>query len=591
MGKGNRSRANRADAIFVNDSSKKNKADNSKRTTVIVSILVALLLVVCILATFINNNGLINRAKTAATSDSYRVSGTMLSYFFNSQYQSFLNTYGSYASYFGLDTSKSLKSQKCTFGDAETWYDYFMNAAVEQIKEILCLAEAAKKEGIKLDDKDKESIDESIKSLSETAAKNGYTTAGYIAALFGNGVSVKDVKECLELSSLASKYLTGMVKDMQDKVTDDQIEQYLKDHPEALLSADTLQYVFTATKTVAGAEATEAEKKAYADEKAAKKALAEELKKAATSAEEFKKWVAAYLNDADKIGADFDSNWKSASSKLTDDKKPTEQELKDAKQKAVEYIQKALTSDETVEAPKLDGAKYASEYKTAVSGLTSKYITQGIKALESNGISYSDPTEKDATDLVKFLFKEGAAAGNVEVIASEGDTKSTYTVVFITEPAHKDESDTRDVAHILISSATAGYDDSDTKKENAASDKAKAEAEKILAELAGKDLEAFKKLGEEKTEDSNVVYENVKVDDMVTEFNDWLFDESRKPGDTGIVKTTYGYHVMYYIGEGLTAWKATAKNGVVSETLEKWYEESAKTYNVSFNKKVVGSLG
>ena len=34
---------------------------------------------------------------------------------------------------------------------------------------------------------------------------------------------------------------------------------------------------------------------------------------------------------------------------------------------------------------------------------------------------------------------------------------------------------------------------------------------------------------------------------MVTEFNDWCFDASRKPGDTSIVKTSFGYHVMYFV--------------------------------------------
>ena len=35
----------------------------------------------------------------------------------------------------------------------------------------------------------------------------------------------------------------------------------------------------------------------------------------------------------------------------------------------------------------------------------------------------------------------------------------------------------------------------------------------------------------------------------MTEFNDWCFDASRKPGDTGIVKTSYGYHVMYFVSQ------------------------------------------
>ena len=37
---------------------------------------------------------------------------------------------------------------------------------------------------------------------------------------------------------------------------------------------------------------------------------------------------------------------------------------------------------------------------------------------------------------------------------------------------------------------------------------------------------------------------------MVKPFQDWSLDESRQTGDTGIVKTDYGYHIMYFVGLG-----------------------------------------
>ena len=43
------------------------------------------------------------------------------------------------------------------------------------------------------------------------------------------------------------------------------------------------------------------------------------------------------------------------------------------------------------------------------------------------------------------------------------------------------------------------------------------------------------------------IYENVPYGQMVEKFNDWIFDENRKPGDTDIVETVYGYHVMYFV--------------------------------------------
>ena len=36
---------------------------------------------------------------------------------------------------------------------------------------------------------------------------------------------------------------------------------------------------------------------------------------------------------------------------------------------------------------------------------------------------------------------------------------------------------------------------------------------------------------------------------MVTEFNDWCFDANRKAGDVEMVKTDYGYHIIYFVAK------------------------------------------
>ena len=45
------------------------------------------------------------------------------------------------------------------------------------------------------------------------------------------------------------------------------------------------------------------------------------------------------------------------------------------------------------------------------------------------------------------------------------------------------------------------------------------------------------------------LYEDIYPGQMVTNFNDWCFDEARQPGDHGIVETEYGYHIMYFVGD------------------------------------------
>ena len=60
---------------------------------------------------------------------------------------------------------------------------------------------------------------------------------------------------------------------------------------------------------------------------------------------------------------------------------------------------------------------------------------------------------------------------------------------------------------------------------------------------------------------------------MVESFDAWCFDSSRKPGDTGIVKTNYGYHVMYFVGAN-TVWQDQAKADILSQKAADFVDEA-----------------
>ena len=65
--------------------------------------------------------------------------------------------------------------------------------------------------------------------------------------------------------------------------------------------------------------------------------------------------------------------------------------------------------------------------------------------------------------------------------------------------------------------------------------------------------ETFAALATEYTEDpgsmsTGGLYEEIYPGQMVQEFNDWCFDAARQVGDTAVVKTSYGYHIMYFSG-------------------------------------------
>jgi len=68
------------------------------------------------------------------------------------------------------------------------------------------------------------------------------------------------------------------------------------------------------------------------------------------------------------------------------------------------------------------------------------------------------------------------------------------------------------------------------------------------------------------------LYEGVQQGQMVPEFDAWCFDEKRVPGHYGIVKTTYGYHLMYFVGS-TPIWENYARQDFISEKTNAMMQE------------------
>ena len=197
------------------------------------------------------------------------------------------------------------------------------------------------------------------------------------------------------------------------------------------------------------------------------------------------------------------------------------------------------------------------------------------------------------SDMAKWLFTEGRTAGEATVIS--GDPTSTV-VIFHSVGRH--EYKTVDVRHILTMPDTSALDTASETYEadkQAAWDAAKAEAEQILADWkAGEATEAsFGAMAAELSDDSAVegLYENVYKGQMVEPFEDWCFDSSRKTGDTDIVETTYGYHVMYFVGHNAPYWQTQVESVMTEEAHAAWIEEltaGLEAVELSGIKHVVG---
>ncbi|MBP3692031.1 MAG: peptidylprolyl isomerase [Clostridia bacterium] len=150
------------------------------------------------------------------------------------------------------------------------------------------------------------------------------------------------------------------------------------------------------------------------------------------------------------------------------------------------------------------------------------------------------------------------------------------SVAMLTKTMTRDETLTRDIRHILF-----------TNEKHGSAEAAKAKAQEMLTTFnAGSGSEAaFAALATENTEDpgsqtTGGLYKGVTQGQMVQSFNDWMFDKNRKKGDTGIVESSYGYHVMYYPGVENAVWQASVKNALVNDVFEADVKELKEKYNV-----------
>ena len=210
--------------------------------------------------------------------------------------------------------------------------------------------------------------------------------------------------------------------------------------------------------------------------------------------------------------------------------------------------------------------------------------------------SNNDGTTYVGDVLTEWLFDSARKAGDSAVLESG----STYYVA-VFHDRFRDEYPTIDVRHILIqpaagelSSGDVGYED----EQAALKADAKAQAEQILADWqAGEATEdSFAALAVEKSTDTGSkydggLYSQVYQGQMVDTFNDWCFDSSRKTGDTGIVETTYGYHIMYFVGKDLPRWQAQVSDTLKNEDYAEWVTELTADSSIEQNRSGMKNVG
>ena len=71
---------------------------------------------------------------------------------------------------------------------------------------------------------------------------------------------------------------------------------------------------------------------------------------------------------------------------------------------------------------------------------------------------------------------------------------------------------------------------------------------------------------------------------MVDSFSTWCFDTSRQAGDTAIVRSDYGYHIMYFVSENdQTVYNYTITQTLASEDTNTQITEIEDAYTITDN--------
>lgn len=500
-------------------------------TTVFVVAIVLVLVVALIFAgiNFYKNSGIKEKNTIAAEIAGHQINAVEMSYYYsdtidnnyNNWYQSYGENLNMYMSLYGLDLTQPLSAQSYT--EDTTWADYFVDMALSTAQRDYLLADKAAAEGFTLTEASQSMLDQNFDNMPAIATLYGYSNAdSYLRAMYGPGASVESYQAYVERSALASDYYNAYAENLV--IEDADIRAYEADKYDDYSSFSYVSYALSYSYFLSGGTKAEDGTITYSDEerdvaRAAAKAAAESLPQCST-ADELNAAIANLdLGENAPAEATVHTNVLLASTGSN-----IRQWLSDSSRKVGDFTVVANESTTTGE----DGVE-----TTTVSGYTA-YIFTG------------------RTD-----NKEPMVNVRHCLAAFEGGTTDDNGVT-----TYSDE-------------------------EKAA---ALEKAENVLASYMNGELteEAFAELAKTNSADTGSAANGGLIEDIaaaeglyVQPFTDWSVDPARKPGDTGIIETTYGYHVMYFVGQDeLTYRDSMIREDILNNSITTWYNDILATAEI-----------
>lgn len=210
------------------------KAKKQQKMDRIVGIAVAAIIVIAI--AFVPVRKYIASHSTYITVGGCDVTQVEFDYYYNVAAGNYINTYGSYLSYMGLDTTSDFSTQM--YSDTLTWKDYFEQLAVDNLRQNKALIAEAEAAGFTYDT----SLEYELfkDTLKDAAAEAGQSLGTYYKANFGRYASASGIKPFVEEGYLASAYYKSVAESREAAA--EEIQAY---YDENTATYDSVDYLLT----------------------------------------------------------------------------------------------------------------------------------------------------------------------------------------------------------------------------------------------------------------------------------------------------------------------------------------------------------
>lgn len=521
------------------------KAKKERRTWTIVGSIIAVLAIIIILL----NTNLLYTATTAVTIGDDEYTNAEYQYYYYSALNNFEMNYYSYLSLF-FDTSKPLDEQEFTGAsmglsvpeslegvEGATWQDYFSAQALESMREMTALYNAAVAEGYTLSEEDAANIEETIASFETTAETNGWRDGdAYASVVYGKGVDLDTVREQMERASIAGDYSQDIFDSFE--YTPEELSAYYDEHRDVFDTLD-FEYYLVAAERVETTETVTDEETGEETEETSEAVTDETMAEAKESAEQI---LQAYESGAEQSALNF-----------------------------AEAISEVL-GDEA-------GEPYTYEAAQAYS--TSMYLSDALADwILDESRQPEDTAVIESTDSGYYVVVFHNRSDN------DVETVSFRHILIKAEDTDEDGEYSDEELQAALTEIEAVYEEW-LDGENTA---------ERFYELQQEYSEDVNTSTGMLYGDEDGVYTHIIEGAMVEGVDEFIFDPARQPGDTAIVhgvSSSYnGYHIVYFVGVDEEPYcdylaevgvSGSGVDGLRNDDYSAWHDELLAGYTVSVN--------